>query len=76
MKVFTGRVNERRMLTEWLTSDRNVLSLAAMGGMGKSALTWVWLLRDLLGLPLPGLAADGGSLHRVVIELDHSREIV
>jgi len=26
----------------------------ALGGMGKSALTWAWLQRDVLGLPLPG----------------------
>lgn len=45
------------MLTEWLSSGRtNVLSLAAIGGMGKSALTWAWVQRDLLGLPLPGPA--------------------
>jgi len=58
---FTGRVRERLMLTEWLQSGRNLLSLAAIGGMGKSALTWAWVQRDLLGLPLPGSAADGGE---------------
>lgn len=51
---FTGRLKERRMLTEWLTSGTNVLSICAIGGMGKSALTWAWLQRDVLGLPLPG----------------------
>ncbi len=56
---FTGRVRERQMLTEWLTKDdRPVLSIVALGGMGKSALAWAWLLRDVLGLPLPGLPAD------------------
>lgn len=59
---FTGRLKERRMLTEWLTGGRNVLSLVAIGGMGKSALTWAWLQRDVLGLPLPGVAeSDGGE---------------
>jgi tetratricopeptide (TPR) repeat protein len=54
---FTGRLHERQMLTEWFSGDqRPVLALTAMGGMGKSALAWVWLQRDLLGLPLPGLA--------------------
>ena len=62
---FTGRVRERRMLTQWLTSGRNVLSLAAIGGMGKSALTWAWVQRDLLGLPLPGLATGSGEDCRV-----------
>jgi hypothetical protein len=36
------------MLTEWLARARNVLSLAAIGGMGKSSLTWVWLQEDVL----------------------------
>ncbi len=56
---FTGRVRERQMLTEWLTKDdRPVLALVAMGGMGKSALTWAWVQRDVLGLPLPGQPED------------------
>lgn len=56
---FTGRVRERLMLTEWLISDqRPFLSLVAIGGMGKSALTWAWLQRDVLDLPLPGQAQD------------------
>ena len=52
---FTGRVRERRMLTEWLSDGQQpVLALTAIGGMGKSALTWAWLLRDVLGETLPG----------------------
>jgi len=62
---FTGRLQERRMLTEWLTGGRNVLSLVAIGGMGKSALTWAWLQRDVLGLPLPGVAENDGGECRV-----------
>jgi hypothetical protein len=62
---FTGRVRERRMLTEWLRRGSSVLSLAAIGGMGKSALTWAWVQRDLLGLPLPGISADGSEDCRV-----------
>jgi tetratricopeptide (TPR) repeat protein len=47
------------LLTQWLTGGRRpVLAVVAIGGMGKSALTWAWLQRDVLGLPLPGLAAD------------------
>jgi hypothetical protein len=47
------------MLTGWLASDdRPVFALVAIGGMGKSALTWAWLQRDVLGLPLPGQAPD------------------
>jgi len=56
---FTGRARERQMLTQWLTGDeRPMLALTAIGGMGKSALTWVWLQRDVLGLPLPGQLPD------------------
>jgi tetratricopeptide (TPR) repeat protein len=56
---FTGRVTWRQMLTGWLASDdRPVFALVAIGGMGKSALTWAWLQRDVLGLPLPGQAPD------------------
>ncbi len=53
---FTGRIHERRMLTEWLTKDnRPVLALVALGGMGKSSLAWAWLQQDVLGVPLPGM---------------------
>jgi tetratricopeptide (TPR) repeat protein len=62
---FTGRIRERRMLTKWLTSGRNILSIAAIGGMGKSALTWAWLQRDVMGLPLPSLAESDRSECRV-----------
>ena len=53
---FTGRLGERRMLTAWLAGGpQPVFVLVAIGGMGKSALTWAWLQRDVLGLPLPGI---------------------
>jgi len=56
---FTGRARERRDLTEWFTSDTHpVFAYVAIGGMGKSALTWAWLQRDVLGLPLPGMAEE------------------
>jgi tetratricopeptide (TPR) repeat protein len=55
---FTGRICERQMLTNWLSRDkRPVLTLVAIGGMGKSALTWAWLQQDLLGQPIPGLTS-------------------
>ncbi len=39
---FTGRVDERAMLTHWLGADaaHPLLSLRALGGFGKSALAW------------------------------------
>jgi tetratricopeptide (TPR) repeat protein len=46
---FTGRVDERRMLTRWLDADaaHPLLSLRALGGFGKSALVWHWLMHDV-----------------------------
>jgi len=46
---FTGRVAERKMLTEWLSRDEAhpMLVVRALGGFGKSALTWHWLLNDV-----------------------------
>ncbi len=56
---FTGCVTERKMLTGWLsTSAQPVLAVIGIGGMGKSALTWAWLQRDVLGSPLPGASPD------------------
>lgn len=46
---FTGRVSERGTLTRWLNEDAThpLLVLRALGGFGKSALTWHWLMRDV-----------------------------
>ena len=56
---FTGRVRERRELTEWFVSDDcPVSACVAIGGMGKTALTWAWLQRDVLGLPLPRIVEE------------------
>jgi tetratricopeptide (TPR) repeat protein len=46
---FTGRAAERAMLSEWLDADADhpLLLLCALGGFGKSALTWHWLLHDV-----------------------------
>jgi tetratricopeptide (TPR) repeat protein len=45
---FTGRLAERQMLSDWLNRDTQhpLLVLKALGGFGKSALTWHWLLND------------------------------
>jgi len=55
---FTGRVSERKMLAQWLAGNQPVLALTAIGGMGKSALAWVWVQRDVLGFPLPGSSPE------------------
>ncbi len=61
---FTGRAREQCELTEWFTSDtRPMFAYVAIGGMGKSALTWAWLQRDVLSLPLPGLAEEERAEH-------------
>jgi len=46
---FTGRAAERALLSEWLESDaiHPLLVLRALGGFGKSALAWHWLLHDV-----------------------------
>lgn len=45
---FTGRVDERQMLTDWLDEEAHpLLILRALGGFGKSALTWHWLTHDV-----------------------------
>ncbi|RCV65974.1 protein of unknown function (DUF4062) [Methanophagales archaeon] len=47
---FTGREQERKMLTDWLTGDSHpMLSVTAIGGMGKTALAWYWLMEDIKG---------------------------
>ena len=46
---FTGRVDERKMLSNWLNTDamHPMLVLCALGGFGKSALAWHWLMNDV-----------------------------
>jgi tetratricopeptide (TPR) repeat protein len=46
---FTGRASERGTLTRWLNEDaaHPLLVLRALGGFGKSALTWHWLTHDV-----------------------------
>ncbi len=40
---FTGRTTELKMLNDWLKNDKdNLLILRALGGFGKSILTWQW----------------------------------
>ncbi len=57
---FIGRAEEMESLTQWFyneTEPAPVLVLEAIGGMGKSALSWVWLHRDILekNTALPGV---------------------
>lgn len=62
---FTGRASERQMLSHWLLhGNAPVLTLVAMGGMGKTSLAWYWLQNDLNQSMLDGLlwwSFDGGE---------------
>ncbi len=54
---FTGRLAEREELTEWFTEGaKPMFAYVAIGGMGKSALTWYWLHQDIIK---KGLAPEG-----------------
>ncbi|MHC5008825.1 MAG: hypothetical protein ACYTGF_15870, partial [Planctomycetota bacterium] len=57
---FTGRFPEREELTDWLRRKKSapVRALVSVGGMGKSALAWVWLHQDVLGEDLPQVGQD------------------
>ncbi len=61
---FTGRIAERKWLTEWFTADSHAVCVVeAIGGMGKSALAWFWLHADVLGkVPAGYSQADPGNL--------------
>jgi Domain of unknown function (DUF4062) len=60
-KEVIGRRDELKLLTDWITKneqvpkDTRILSMIAMGGMGKSALTWKWF-EDIAPNELPNLA--------------------
>ena len=57
---FTGRLAERKALSEWLRKEKSaaVQVLVSAGGMGKSALAWTWMKRDVLDEPMPGVDDD------------------
>ncbi len=46
---FTDRIVERALLTHWLKEDseNRLFILRALGGFGKSALSWQWLTHDV-----------------------------
>ncbi len=68
-KGFTGHERERRMLTEWYQGGyRPVMVVEAIGGMGKSVLSWVWLHWDCLGAKLAGYPQRKGPKELQVAE--------
>jgi len=75
---FTGRVAERQALTQWfLGSGQPLCGVIAIGGMGKSALTWAWTQRDLLGRELPGQTEEPDTVaHTCRVPADKRPEAV
>jgi len=59
-KDVVGRQIELNLLTDWVTTnkqvpaDTRIFNLVAIGGMGKSALTWKWF-NDIAPNELPKL---------------------
>lgn len=42
-QTFVGRTHELRLLDDWARGDDPLMIVEAIGGMGKSALTWHWV---------------------------------
>jgi hypothetical protein len=66
-KDVVGRQAELNLLTDWVTAnkqvpaDTRIFNLVAIGGMGKSALTWKWF-NDIVPNEVPNLpGACGGA---------------
>lgn len=60
---FQGRTKERTFLTEWVCrrgphGETPILTILAIGGMGKSNLTWLWAKHDIAGQDIPGWQAE------------------
>ncbi|MCP5103870.1 MAG: DUF4062 domain-containing protein, partial [bacterium] len=54
---FTGREAEMAVLSNWFHNEgKKLLVMEAIGGMGKSALSWVWLQKHVLA---PAVETDG-----------------
>jgi len=46
---FVGRDEERKFLNEWIQKGPALLIIRALGGFGKSALAWQWLMTEAQG---------------------------
>jgi len=65
---FTGRRAEMAKLSDWFFNEPEpVFVLEAIGGMGKSALSWVWVQTEILGKPveIDGLFCGPFTLNRL-----------
>jgi 3',5'-cyclic AMP phosphodiesterase CpdA len=64
-KHFTGRIHYREMLTKWFTvGEEPVFVITALSGTGKSALTWIWLQHDLLGIQIKDFLSDSSEIEK------------
>ncbi len=73
---FTGRIEERKKLTDWFCNSQcPVVSLTAIGGMGKSALSWVWLNLDVLCTTTPGVELDTPEVKKVCNISDEGKPV-
>ncbi|MBI5054865.1 MAG: hypothetical protein HZB52_16590, partial [Chloroflexi bacterium] len=43
---FVGRDDERKFLNDWIQKGPALLMMRALGGFGKSALAWQWLMNE------------------------------
>lgn len=69
-----GRTREREKLSEWLRSGASsVLVINGRGGMGKTALAWLWLHHDVLGKHLEGQQKENKSTLRGCQIPEHHR---
>ena len=69
-----GRTQQREKLTEWYRSAKtSTMVLCGRGGMGKSALAWLWLHHDVMGKSLDGQPADTKSIKRSCQVSDHQK---
>lgn len=60
--TFSGRETQRAALSRWLTSGKEtVYGLIAGPAMGKSALAWMWIHQDVLGVAPANLTNRGNQ---------------
>ncbi len=65
-EAMVGRSRERERLTTWYQSGTSgVMILHSRGGFGKSALAWLWIHHDLMGVTLPGQVPDKGAVSQL-----------
>jgi tetratricopeptide (TPR) repeat protein len=78
--ALVGREDERLLLDDWFSHDEghSLLAMIALGGMGKSALTWDWLQGLLRQQQTPPLVVwwsfyeTDGTMDRLMVEvLEH-----